>query len=399
MGIEISFSINIKRFSCKRLRKRLQILQTFTFLCSLFSHNYFIGFCAIFFLFFTFVDIIEKIDTMNHATIKDIAKYLSVSIATVSRALSGDKNIRSETREKVLEAARLLGYKSNPVAKNLQSGRTNTVGVIIPEIVTPFFLRIIEGIQDVLYAKGLKVIIAQSGENPEREKESLLLMESFMVDGIIIGLCHKDRNKEEYFRLMNSGIPMVFYDRIPYGIDVTKVVVDDYVKTFFVIEHLIRRGRKRIAHLKAPNYIYSSSERLKGYKDALSKFKIPFDESLVVESKGMTFEDGKIAVETLMGRNVPFDAVFAFTDTVAIGGMNYLHKLGVRIPEEVAVASFSGTEMSEIVHPSLTTVEQPRFKMGQVCAELILEMINNPSAEPRTVTLDAELKIRESTDL
>lgn len=336
---------------------------------------------------------------MNHTTIKDIARYLSVSIATVSRALSGDKNIRSDTREKVLETARLLGYKSNPVAKNLQSGRTNTVGVIIPEIVTPFFLRIIEGIQDVLYAKGMKVIIAQSGENPEREKENLLLMENFMVDGIIIGLCHKDKNKEEYLRLINSGIPMVFYDRIPCGIDVTKVVVDDYVKTFFVIEHLIRKGKKRIAHLKAPDYIYSSLDRLRGYKDALSKFKIPFDESLVVESGGMTFEDGKIAVATLMDRNISFDAIFAFTDTVAIGGMNYLNKLGIRIPEEVSVASFSGTEMSEIVSPPLTTVEQPRFKMGQVCAELILEKINCPSTEPRTVVLDAELKIRESTDL
>ena len=336
---------------------------------------------------------------MNHTTIKDIAKHLSISIATVSRALSGDKNIRTETRDKVLEAARILGYKSNPVAKNLQSRRTNTIGVIIPEIVTPFFLKIIEGIQDVLYAKGMKVIIAQSGEDAEKEKENLLLMESFMVDGIVIGLSHKDKNRDEYLRLIDSGMPMVFYDRIPDGIDVTKVVVDDYIKTFFIIEHLIRSGRKRIAHIKAPGYIYSSAERLKGYRDALDKFKIPYDESLIVESKGMSFGDGKVAVETLMGRNVPFDAVFAFTDTVAIGGMNYLHLLNKRIPEDVAIASFSGTEMSEIVHPSLTTVEQPRFKMGQVCAELILEMINNPLSKPCTVVLDAELKLRESTEI
>lgn len=336
---------------------------------------------------------------MNHVTIKDIANYLCVSTATVSRALSGDPNMREETRQKVLEAVRSLGYKSNPAAKNLQSGRTNTIGVIIPEIVTPFFLKIVEGMQDVLYAKGMKVIIAQSGEDPEREKENLLLMENFMVDGIIIGLCHKDRNKDEYLRLMESGLPMVFYDRIPYGIDVTKVVIDDYIKTFFVIEHLIRNGRKRIAHIKAPGYIYSSTERLKGYKDALAKFRVPYDESLVVESKGLAFEDGKVATQTLLGRNMFFDAIFAFTDTVAIGGMNYLHQLNVRIPEDIAIASFSGTEMSEIVHPSLTTVEQPRFKMGQVCAELILEKINNPSTEPRTVTLDAKLVLRESTEV
>ncbi|MDO4164244.1 MAG: LacI family DNA-binding transcriptional regulator [Bacteroides sp.] len=335
---------------------------------------------------------------MSHATIKDIAKYLSVSTATVSRALSGDKNIRSETRDKVLEAAQLLGYKSNPVGKNLQSGRTNTVGVIIPEIVTPFFLRIVEGIQDVLYAKGLKVIIAQSGEDPVRERENLQMLDRFMVDGIIIGLAHKDKNRDEYLRLMNEGIPMVFYDRKPSGIDVTQVLVDDYMKTFFLIEHLIRSGRKKIAHVKAPSYMYSSAERLRGYKDALAKFKLPFEESWVVECSGMGYEDGKNAFRVLQERGVGFDAIFAFTDTVAIGGMNYLHRQGIRIPEDVAVASFSGTEISEIVHPSLTTVEQPRFKMGQACAELILEKIKDPSTPIRTIVMDAELKYRESTE-
>lgn len=334
---------------------------------------------------------------MNHVTIKDIAKFLSVSTATVSRALSGDKNIRNETREKVLEAARSLGYKSNPVGKNLQSGRTNTVGVIIPEIVTPFFLRIVEGIQDILYTRNMKVIIAQSGEDPEREKENLLLMENFMVDGIIVGICHKDKNKEEYLRLMKSGMPLVFCDRIPEGIDASKVIIDDYMKTFFLIEHLIRQGRKKIAHIKAPSYMYSSSERLKGYKDALEKFRLPFDESLVVESRGMGIENGREAIKILLERNIPFDALFAFTDTVAIGAMNFLHKQRILIPEDIAVASFSGTEISSIVQPPLTTVEQPRFRMGQACAELILEKIKDPATPARTLTLDAELLIREST--
>lgn len=336
---------------------------------------------------------------MNHtrATIKDIANYLSVSVATVSRALSGDKNIRPETKEKVLEAAKKLNYKSNPIAKDLQSGKSNTIGVIIPEINTPFFLEIIEGVQNVLYAKGMKVIIAQSGEDPEKEKENLRLMESFMIDGIIIGICHKNKNKEEYTRLIDSGIPMVFFDRIPEGMDVTKVVIDDYTKAFFMVEHLIRSGRKRIAHLKAPSYMHSSSERLRGYKDALEKFHIPFDSTLVIECNGMNFENGRSATITLVEKHIFFDAIFAFTDTIAIGCMKYLYSLNLRIPEDVAIASFSGTKLSEIVHPSLTTVEQPHFEMGQTCAKLILDKINNPSAAPCTITLNAELKLREST--
>ena len=126
---------------------------------------------------------------MKHVTIKDIARYLSLSVSTVSRALVDDKNIRKETKEKVLETAQKLGYKPNPVATNLKYGHTNTVGVIVPEMVTPFASRVISGIQDVLYANGIKVIIAESNEKPATEKENLLLMERFMVDGIIISLC------------------------------------------------------------------------------------------------------------------------------------------------------------------------------------------------------------------
>lgn len=335
---------------------------------------------------------------MKHtATIKDIAKHLCVSTATVSRALSGDKNIRSETREMVLEAARKLGYRSNPVGRNLQSRRSNTVGVIIPEIVTPFFLRIIEGIQDVLYARNVKVIIAQSGEDSEKERENIRLMENFMVDGIIIGVCHKDKNRDEYRRLMDEGVPMVFFDRIPAGLEASKVIMDDYMKAFFLVEHLISSGRRRIAHIQAPAYMYSSTERFKGYREALEKFRLPFDPAYVIESQGMDFKAGEEAVKLLLDRNIGFDALFAFTDTVAVGGMNYLHKQHLSIPQDIAVASFSGTEISEIVRPSLTTVEQPRYKMGQVCAELILEQINEPSAPLRTVVLDAEIRMREST--
>ncbi|MEQ3237972.1 LacI family DNA-binding transcriptional regulator [Bacteroides cellulosilyticus] len=335
---------------------------------------------------------------MERITIKDIAKELSVSVATVSRALSGDKNIRRETREKIMETAERLGYMRNPVAINLQSGRTNTIGVIVPEMDTPFYGRITDGIQNVLYKKGLKVIIAQSGENPEREKENLRVMESFMVDGIIVGICHKDRNKNEFQRLMDKGIPLVFYDRIPVDINVSKVIVDDYIKTFFLIEHLIRKGIREIAHIKAPDFMESSSVRFRAYKDALEKFKIPYNEELVIKSPGMHFEDGIKAAELLMKKNLPIKAIFAYTDLVAVGVMNYLRSKNIRIPEDIAVAGFSGTILSEMVYPPLTTVDLPLIEMGEVAAELILEMINNPGSGNKTITLDAKIRWRESTE-
>lgn len=334
---------------------------------------------------------------MKHVTIKDIARHLSISVSTVSRALVDDKNIRRETKEKVLEAAKALGYKPNPVATNLKYGHTNTVGVIIPEGVTPFASQVINGIQSVLYAKGIKVIIAESGEDPDKERENLQLMERFMVDGILIDLCSYKKNKDEYLRLQQAEMPMVFYDRIPHGLDVSQVIVDDYTKAFFLVERLIRSGYKRIAHIQGPDDVYNSTERFRGYKDALSKFNVEFEGDLVVKT-GMTFEDGAKAADIFLSKNIAFDALFAFTDTLAIGAMNRLRDSGKKIPEEVAIASFSGTELSTIVYPQLTTVEQPLFQMGKEAARLILEKIKEPSSPCRSVVLDAEIRMRASTE-
>ena len=334
---------------------------------------------------------------MKHVTIKDIARYLSISVSTVSRALVDDKNIRKETKEKVLETAKQLVYKPNPVATNLKYGHTNTVGVIVPEMVTPFASRVVSGIQEVLYANRIKVIIAESAEDPVKEKENLKFMERFMVDGIIISLCSYKKNQEEYLRLQQAEMPMVFYDRIPYGLDVSQVIVDDYQKSFFLIERLIRNGCRQIAHIQGPDDVYNSFERARGYKDALQKYNIAFDERMVIQT-GLTFEDGKRVAEELHERNLPFDAVFAFTDTLAIGAMNRLRELGRKIPEEVAIASFSGTELSTIVYPKLTTVEPPLFQMGKTAAELILEKIKNPLSPNRSVVLNAEIKMRASTE-
>lgn len=335
---------------------------------------------------------------MKHITIKDIAKELSVSVATVSRALSGDKNIRRETKEKILEMAERLGYMPNPVALNLKSMRTNTIGVIVPEMDTPFYARIIDGMQNVLYKKGLKVIIAQSGEDFEKEKENLRLMERFMVDGIIIGICHKDKNKSEFQRLITKGIPLVFYDRIPIGIDVSKVIADDYIKTSFLMEHLIRKGIREIAHIKAPDYMESSSVRFRAYKDALEKFKIPYNEELVIESPGMHFEDGIRATKNLLEKNIPIKAIFVYTDLIAVGVMHYLRSQNISIPQDIAVAGFSGTILSEMVYPALTTVDLPLIEMGERAAELILQKIDNPSVGNQTITVDAKIQLRESTE-
>lgn len=333
---------------------------------------------------------------MKHITIKDIARSLCISVSTVSRALTDDKNIRRETREAVLREAERLGYRRNPVAMNLKMGRTNTIGVIVPEMHTPYASQVIAGIQSVLYKNGQKVMIAESDENPDRERENLQMMEDFMVDGMIVSLCSWRKNADVYRRLADSGMAIVFYDRLPHGLDgMPQVVVDDNNDSYFMTEHLIRLGRRRIAYLYGPDDIYNTVERGRGYREAMEKFHI-YDPQLIVKT-GMTFADGAAAVDRLISDGTEFDAVYAFTDTLAIGAMNRLREHGRRVPDDVAVAGFSGTELSTIVYPQLTTVEPPLGEMGQRAAEMVLEKVNHPDMESRRIVLRTQMKCRAST--
>ncbi len=333
---------------------------------------------------------------MKHVTIKDIARSLCISVSTVSRALTDDKNIRRETREAVLREAERLGYRRNPVAMNLKMGRTNTIGVIVPEMHTPYASQVVAGIQGILYKNNQKVMIAESDEDPNRERESLQMMEEFMVDGLIVSICSYKHNVETYRRLAKEGVAIVFYDRIPHGMDdMPQVMVDDNNDSYFMAEHLIRLGRRRIAYLYGPDDVYNAVERGCGYREAMEKFHI-YDPQLVVKT-GMTFADGAAAMDSLVRQGIEFDAVYAFTDTLAIGAMNRLRELGRRVPEDVAVAGFSGTELSTIVYPQLTTVEPPLVEMGKCAAELVLEKVRNPEAENRKIVLRTEMKCRAST--
>lgn len=331
----------------------------------------------------------------KHVTIKDIARSLCISVSTVSRALTDDKNIRKETRDMVVEEAKRLGYKRNPVAMNLKMGRTNTIGVIVPEMHTPYASQVIGGIQEILYKKNQKVMIAESDENPDRELENLKMMEQFMVDGLIVSLCSYRKNIEMYQQLEEAGMAVVFYDRIPYGMDVSQVLVEDNVDSYFMVEHLIRLGRMRIAYIQGPDDIYNAYQRGLGYREAMEKFRL-FDPSLIVKT-GMTFKDGADAIDRLIYNKVDFDSVFAFTDTLAIGAQNRLRALGKRVPEDIFVASFSGTELSTIVSPRITTMEPPLEEMGRKAAELVMEKINNPETENKMIVLKTTMRYREST--
>ena len=340
----------------------------------------------------------ENKPTMKYVTIKDIARELVVSVSTVSRALNNDTSIRKETREKIQAAAKRMGYVPNPVATNLKFGRTKTIGVIVPEMSTPYAALVIDGIQDICYHNNYKVIIASSSEDADKERESLDIMMQFMIDGIIACRCDYNKNTELYQKIQEQHIPLVFYDRIPHNIEAPQVIVDDETKAFFLVEHLIRAGRKNIAFIGANfDTVYNAVLRHKGYRAALERYGLEYNPSIVIQTEGLNYSDGAAAVDKL--RHEKTDAIFAFTDTLAIGAMNRLKSMGRNVPRDVAVAGFSGTNLCTIVSPQLTTVEPRQFEMGQRAAELIIKLINNPSLQSNEkIIIDADIIYRDSTE-
>lgn len=334
---------------------------------------------------------------MRFVTIKDIARALDLSVSTVSRALNDDNNIRQETRQKVLATAKQMGYMKSPVAMNLKFGYTKTIGVIVPEMTTPYASLVIDGIQNVCYANHYKVVIASSGEDAEKERQSIEIMYQFMVDGIIACRTDNRQNHDLYQSILDRKMPLVLYDRLSPDLDAPHVGIDDETKAFFLIDHLIRKGRKRIAFIGIdPNIVFNAQKRYNGYRMALERHHITPDPDLVVWANGMSYSDGGFAIDRLLGKSI--DAVFAYTDTLAIGAMNRLTSMGRRVPEDIAVAGFSGTIISSIVNPQLTTVEPPQYAIGQTAARLVLDLINGKQPEKKEVTLDAEIIYRKSTE-
>jgi LacI family transcriptional regulator len=337
---------------------------------------------------------------MKYVTIKDVAKEAGFSVSTVSRALNGDVSIRKETRQLIKAKAEEMGYQKNPVAMNLKFGYSHTIGVIVPEMNTPYAATVIDGIQDICDREKYKVLVASSGESAEKESRNLDMMFQFMVDGIIACQCDCRFNTDRW-KEASANLPIVMYDRINPDLSVPKVVVDDETKAYLLVEHLIRSGRKRIAFIGVdPSRVYNSHLRMKGYQLALSRYHLEVPASFVMMAEGMKCSDGAAAMDKLL--SLQPDAVFAFTDTLAIGAMNRLTSLGYDVPKDVAVAGFSGTPLGTITRPMLTTVEPHQFAMGQEAAKLLLKIIGDRKEETEhtydNVIVEADMVYRQSTE-
>lgn len=335
----------------------------------------------------------------NQITIKDIAAELGISPSTVSRALKDHPDISDATKKAVKDLAEKWDYQPNSIALSLRSQKSNIIGVIVPQLVHHFFSTIISGIEDVAYKAGYNVMICQSNEKYEREVADINALVSSRAEGLLVSFSKETANFDHLTKLQRKGIPLVFFDRISEDMDTHSVIVDDFGGSFKATEHLLDIGCKRIAHLEGPDNLMISQNRLDGYKEALEKHNIPFEEELSIICDGGP-EEGVKAMNKLLDLPNPPDGVFANNDLVAIGAMSAIRARDLKIPEDIAVVGYSDWMVASVMEPSLTSVKQPGYEMGKVATEILLNQINNPGEEWDfdSKILDTELIIRDSSN-
>ena len=309
-------------------------------------------------------------------TMKDIARELGVSVATVSRALKDSPRISTEQKERIKKFAREHNFYPNLTAEQLRHNRvkpSNIIGVIIPQIAHYYFSTILSGIEEQARIRGYNIMVAQSEERYDLEKR---ICEHFMenrVCGVIVSQAKDTVEYDHFQKLANMGVPLVFYDRICTGVNASRVVVDDYMGAFNAVSHLINTGCRRIAFYGSSMTLEISKNRFNGYKDALLK------NGLQPQERWMRFCDNRIDAESitpdiLQQEEIP-DAFFAVNDDTAIGILYTAKRMGYRVPEDISICGFTNGQRAVACDPMLTTVEQRGVSVGEEAANILINQV------------------------
>jgi LacI family transcriptional regulator len=340
---------------------------------------------------------------MKPATLKQIAQQLRISVSTVSKALKDYPDVSKKTKNLVLELAKTLDYRPNTFAVNLKNKESKTIGLIIPEIVHHFFSSVIKGIVSQAEKNGYLVIILQSNESYELEKKQIDLLLSQRVDGILISMANSTADYKHLNEVIAQDKPLVMFDKIAKLVRCSKVIIDDKKAAYDATQHLIDTGCKKIAHFRGPFLPQNAIDRFLGYKKALLDNHIPFDPTLVYhcECDDKSFEEGIFNVQQLLKDHEDVDGIFITNDLIAIGAITELNRQNVKIPDTIAIVGFSNWQMSEVVSPSLTTIDQPGYLMGTTAfKQLYKEIKDRKENKPilfEEIILQTDLVQRGST--
>jgi LacI family transcriptional regulator len=338
---------------------------------------------------------------MKETTLKEIAEKLGISITTVSKALKNYTDVSLKTKNAVISLAKELNYSPNSFAVNLRTKESKTIGLIIPEIVHHFFSNVINGIIGEAEKKGYLVIILQSNESLELEKRQVALLINKRVDGIIMSLSNESNDDNHIKEILQREIPFVQFDKISKLIPSSKVIINDQKAAMEAVQHLIDQGYKTIAHIRGPINPQNAIDRFIGYKKALEKNNIKYDDKLVYTCENVTFQEGIDFAKQIVNDHPEVDAIFCITDLVAVGVLSFLNDNNIQVPQQIALMGFSNWFISQVLTPKLSTVDQPSLLMGVESFNLLLEEINcykkRRPFTPKTVVLETKTIIRESS--
>lgn len=331
-------------------------------------------------------------------TIHDIARKLNITASTVSRALKNHPRISAETKKAVWKTAEKLNYQPNHIAAALRNGRSNILGIIIPNVDRSFFSLAVRGIEEVANTAKYNVMICQTYDRYDKEVANVEALLNARVDGIIASFAKDTVDFSHFLKVKERGIPLVLFDRSNSDLEVSHVVADDYLGSYKAVEHLIQQGCRRIAHFTNIRKISIYKDRLRGYREALENYGIPYDEKLIVESN-MQLQDGRTSMEHLLQIGVKPDAVYSASALTALGAMQVLKERNIKIPDEVALVAFTNELFTAVTEPALTVVDQHSIPMGNAAAEIFLEEIAKSQQKfiPQKIVLKPELIIRASS--
>ena len=335
---------------------------------------------------------------MNTVNLKQLAKELNLSVSTVSRALRDSWEISTPTKQRVFALAKKMNFQPNPYASSLRKHRSRTIAVVIPEVANNFFALAIKGIETVAREKGYHVLIYLTNEEAAEEVAIASSLQSGRVDGVLLSLCGSSQDTRHLLELQQRNIPMVFFDRVCEGITAPKVMTNDYESGFVATEHLVKAGCGRIAHLTISMTLSISLKRQQGYTDALRRYEQAADRDLIIHCGGDEATNYRLIKDLLSSDDRP-DGVFASVEKLAVQVYHVCRELGLRIPEDVKVISFSNLVTASLLNPSLTTIAQPAFDMGKEAATILFRRLEKKyivTPEDR-VMLPAKLEVRDST--
>ncbi|MEO0059534.1 MAG: hypothetical protein RLZZ312_1181 [Bacteroidota bacterium] len=332
----------------------------------------------------------------RRVTLKQIARELDVSISTVSKSLRDSAEISEETRTKVQAFAKLYNYKPNNIALSLKNRKTKVIGVIIPEIVHHFFATVISGIEAMANNHGYTFIICMSNESFDKEVINMEMMANGSIDGFIISLSKETQFKADFHHInevMSQGMPVVMFDRVTNEILCDKVIIDDKLAAYDAVQHLIKSGKSKIAIVTTQDYVSVGKLRTDGYIKALLDNNLPYDENLVVRINDI--ENCETKIEALLKQGA-IDAVLAVNEVFAVTIIKKAKKIGVNVPSDLSVIAFTDGIISQYSTPTITTVSQNGFKMGQKAAKMLIGQIEKDYNEDEEIIETYQTEIIET---